>query len=161
MAIFKSEVSRKEMMMKKVLEYVKSQNWKYRMLGDENSILEMQMGLKGKMNSCRVIVAVSDNEIQAFGVAPIKASSDAYANVVEFITRANYGTKIGKFEFDYRDGEVRYQTCLVCRDSVPSLKDIELVVDAAFLMMQRYGDGLVKNMMGFGNPAADIAAIEG
>lgn len=44
---------------------------------------------------------------------------------------------------------------------VPSLGDVERCVDMGSLMFKRYGDGLVKNIMGFGNPAADIEAIEG
>lgn len=161
MAFFKTEISRKEMLMNKVVEYLKSQNWKFRSVGNDGDIVEFNMGLKGKINSCRVVVAVGEKEIQAFGFVPIKAGSDSYQDVVEFITRANYGTKIGKFEFDYRDGEVRFQTCLPCREGIPSMKDIEFVVDLPMLMLQRYGDGLVKNMMGFGSPAEDIAQIEG
>lgn len=160
MAFFRPEVSRKEMLFSKVVEYVNSQNWKYTIKGSDRDILELTMGLKGKINNCRMIVTASEKEIQAFAVAPIKASSDSYGDVVEFITRANYGLKIGKFEFDYRDGEVRFQSCLPCREGVPSLKDIEITVDVTMLMLQRYGDGLIKNMMGFGNPEQDIAQIE-
>lgn len=160
MAFFKKETSQKEMLFGKIVEYVKSQNWKYRIVGDNQDILEFNMGLKGKINSCRVVATSSDKEIQAFTFAPIKADKDAYDNVVEFITRANYGTKLGKFEFDYRDGEVRYQVCLPCREGVPSMKDVEFAVDCGMLMLQRYGDGLVKNIMGFGNPEKDIAEIE-
>ena len=67
---------------------------------------------------------------------------------------------MGKFEFDYRDGEVRYQSCLSCREGIPSLKDVEFTVDVTMLMLQRYGDGLIKNLMGFGNPEQDIREID-
>ena len=163
MALFKSEKtveSRKTMLFNKALEYVKSQSWKYSVKGPDNDIIELQMGLKGKMNSCRMVITAGETEIQAYALAPIKASPDSYANVVEFITRANYGLKIGSFEFDYRDGEVRYHTCLPSREGIPSMKDIEITVDIPMLMLQRYGDGLVKNMMGFGDPEQDIKAIE-
>ena len=40
-----------------------------------------------------------------------------------------------------------------------SPQDVERVVDMGFLMFQRFGDGLIKNLMGFGNPAEDIKAI--
>ena len=40
------------------------------------------------------------------------------------------------------------------------MKDVEFAVDCGMLMLQRYGDGLFKNIMGFGNPAKDIAEIE-
>lgn len=163
MAFFKTEkpeVSRKAMLFGKALEYVKSQNWKYSIVGSEQDIIELHMSLKGKLNSCRMVVTAGEKEIQAYAFVPIKATPDCYGNVVEFITRANYGLKIGSFEFDYRDGEVRYHTCLPCQDGTPSLKDIEISVDMPVFMLQRYGDGLVKNLMGFGNPEQDIAAIE-
>lgn len=80
--------------------------------------------------------------------------------MAEYITRANFGLKMGNFELDYRDGEIRYQSCLPCREGIPSLKDIEYAVDVTFLMMNRYGDGLAKNIMGFGDPARDVEAAE-
>ena len=37
---------------------------------------------------------------------------------------------------------------------------IEDTNDVCFLMFKMYGDGLVKNLMGFGNPEQDIAEAE-
>jgi hypothetical protein len=93
-------------------------------------------------------------------VCNIKASTDVFPQVVEYITRANYGLKIGKLEFDYSDGEVRYQTILSAKEGCPSLKDVERVIDMSFIMLDRYGNGLVKNLMGVGNPEADIREAE-
>lgn len=160
MAFFQAEVSRQALLFSKVLEYVKSQNWKYQVIGDDKNVIELQMRLKSKLNSCRVLIVAEEKVIQAYAVAPLHAQPDTYANVVEFITRANYGLKMGGFEFDYRDGEVRYQSCLTCREGIPSLKDIEFAVDVTFIMMDRYGNGLAKNIMGFGDPAKDIAEAE-
>lgn len=160
MAFFKESLSRKDLLFNKLIEYLDSQQWKYSIKGNRDFI-EFNMSLKGKISSCRMVVVASDNEIQAMAFAPIKAAEENFASVVEFITRANYGLKVGKFEFDYRDGEVRYQSCLPCREGMPSMKDVEFVVDLPMLMLQRYGDGLVKNLMGFGTPEADIRAIEG
>lgn len=160
MAFFRESLSRKDLLFNKVVEYLDSQQWKYTIKG-ERDFIEFNMGLKGKISSCRMVVLASDKEIQSMAFAPIKASTDSFGTVVEFITRANYGLKVGKFEFDYRDGEVRYQACLPCREGMPSMSDIEFVVDLPMMMLQRYGDGLVKNLMGFGTPEADIRAIEG
>ena len=49
---------------------------------------------------------------------------------------------------------------MFCPETVPSLKEVEFGVDVGYLMLQRYGDGLAKNLMGFGNPEMDIKAIE-
>ena len=160
MAFFKESLPRRDILFNKVIEYLDSQKWKYAIKGNRDFI-EFNMGLKGKISSCRMVVLVGEKEIQSIAFAPIKASQENFSDVIEFITRANYGLKVGKFEFDYRDGEVRYQACLPCREGIPSLTDIEFTVDLPMLMLQRYGDGLVKNLMGFGSPEADIRQIEG
>ena len=149
--------ARKQMHLEKTEEYLKSQNWKYAV---KNGFFEFNMGLKCKIGSCRMVVVPGENEIQSYAFCPIKASNDTFASVVEFITRANYGLKVGKFEFDYRDGEVRYQACLPSRDGIPSMREVEFIVDLPMLMLQKYGDGLTKNLMGFGDPEKDIAEIE-
>ena len=151
--------TRRDMLFNRAIQYLESQHWKYGIRGN-NDFIEFNMGLKGKINSCRMVVIAGEKEIQSMGFAPIKASAECYQDVIEFITRANYGLKVGKFEFDYRDGEVRFQAALPCREGIPSLADVEHVVDMPMLMLQRYGDGLVKNLMGFGSPEADIRQIE-
>lgn len=160
MDIFQAEGSRQALLFSKVIEYVKSQNWKYRIIGDGQNIVELHMNLKSKLNSCHVLVVAEEKCIQAFAVCPLQAQKDTFANVSEYITRANYGLKMGNFELDYRDGEIRYRSFLSCREGIPSLKDIEYCVDVTFLMMNRYGDGLAKNIMGFGDPARDVEAAE-
>ena len=43
---------------------------------------------------------------------------------------------------------------------MPDIKEVELSVDLSFLMMKRYGNGLAKALMGFGEPEKDIAEAE-
>lgn len=152
-------MNQQSMLFARVIEYLESQEWRYQ-VQEEDTRVTFNMGLKGKLASSRVIVRVSPKEIQAFAYSPLNATRENYDNVVEFLTRANYGLKIGKFEFDYSDGEIRFQTCLPCSIGIPSLKDVERVVDISFLMLQRYGDGLVKNLMGMGDPKKDIEDCE-
>lgn len=160
MAFFKGAETPQEARFNRIIEYLDSQKWKYD-IKEQGRLIEFRMGLKGKIKSCRMLCIAGEKEIQAMAFSPINAEASSYADVVEFITRANYGLKVGKFEMDYRDGEVRFQACLPCRENVPDLADVEHTVDMPMLMLQRYGDGLVKNLMGFGDPAADIQEIEG
>lgn len=153
-------MAHKDKLMQRVVEYLDSQNWHYDITGDNNHIVKFGLNITGKLKNCRMFIIVSEKDIQSIAVAPINATEDVYDDVVEFLTRANYGLKLGNFEFDYSDGEVRYQSCMVCGGGVPTLDDVERVVDIPFLMLQRYGDGLVKNLMGFGDPESDIKEIE-
>lgn len=146
-----------EALKNRACEYLDSQNWNYDV---DDNVIVFGMSINSKLNSCRVMIIISEREIQTYALAPVKASPENYADVVEFITRANFNLKLGKFEFDFGSGKVRFQTCLVCVDTVPGLKDVERAVDTSLLMLDHYGDGLIKNMMGYGNPEADIRAIE-
>ena len=149
--------ARKQMHLERIVEYVKSQNWKYSV---EGNFVKFNMSLKSKIGKAYNTVVAGETEIQCYAMCPINAKPEDYANVVEYITRANYGLKLGNFEFDYRDGEVRYHTCLRSTDGIPSLTEVEWIVDMPMLMLDKYGDGLAKNLMGFGDPEKDIAEIE-
>ena len=153
-------MNQKDVLMRSAQNYINSQNWKYSMVGKNGDVFEINMGLDCKLKKCRLLVFTSERDIQSIAVCPLNASQDSYADVVEFLTRANYGLKLGNFEFDYSDGEIRYQSILSCVEGVPNMRDVERVVDVPILMMERYGNGLVKNLMGFGNPKQDIEEIE-
>ena len=148
-----------DILMSSVQTYLDSQNWHYQVEA-EKGIFRFGMNLRSKISQCRVIVHAQDDCIQAFAVAPLNASEENRPMVAEYITRANYGLKVGKFEMDYSDGEVRYQTILVCSTGIPAQKDIERIVDLSFMMMDRYGNGLIKAIMGIGDPKADIEEAE-
>lgn len=146
-----------------LVEYVRSQGWKHRIDVDneEHCVIQLGMNVRGKLSSVRMILVASESDIQSIAVCPMNATEDVRQIVAEYVTRANYGLKVGNFELDFRDGEVRYQSCMVSLDGVPTQKNIERTVDMPILMFSRYGDGLVKSLMGFGNPEQDIREIEG
>ena len=136
---------------------------KYRQVEDSDSryVLLFDMNLnKSRLNSCRELVIATANEIQTYAVCPIRARADVMPTVAEYITRANWNLKVGGFEMDYNDGEVRYHCCLPCAGGEPDAKCVDLVVVVAFLMMERYGDGLLKALTGFGEPKLDVAMAE-
>lgn len=155
-------MTRKEMYTRKTLDFLERKDLKYQALEPDNSVLSLYMSMRScRLNTCRLLISLSDEALHSIAVCPINATPAVYDNVVEFITRANHGLKTGCFEFDYEDGEVRYRTHLHLTEGEPCDEDIEHYIIMPFIMMRRYGDGLVKNLMGFGNPEQDIAEIEG
>ena len=150
-------MAQKDILMRKTIEYLDSQGWRYSR--DDNRIT-FSLNLSSRLSRCNMVIQVIDAGIYACGTCPLNASKDVYNTVVEYITRANYGMTLGCFEFDYRDGEISFRDFLVAKEGVPSIKDIERVVDTPFLMMRKYGDGLVKSLMGFGDPERDVEDAE-
>ena len=154
-------MTRTEQMIAMISENLDDKNIHYDFKDDDHRIITFTMRLKCKLDVCQFIILTEDRGVTVYGCSPVHAKSDRYADVTEFITRANYGLRHGNFEFDHRDGEIRYKVYIPCRDNLPDSEDIDRAILVIGLMMDRYGDGLLRNMMGIGDPEEDIRAIEG
>jgi hypothetical protein len=53
-----------------------------------------------------------DQQVVIYSVCPFSAPAARRAEVMEFVTRANYGLFVGNWELDLDDGELRYRTSL-------------------------------------------------
>jgi len=140
-------------------EYLKSQNWNYD-FNEEDGLFRFGMSLENKMNNCRMVVMIGEDLFTSYAISPVSADTDTMAQVANYLTRANYGLKIGNFELDYRDGEIRYKATLFCADTIPSLEIVERVTDMPFRMMEHYGGGLLNVLFGNADPASEIAKID-
>lgn len=114
------------------------------------------MNVKNKLPKCRAFVVAYGNRIGVIAIFPLNTTKYVFNTVVEYITRANYGLKCGGFEFGYSDGESLYRTFLSAREVLPNIQDVEHIVDLSFFMMQQYEDGLIKSLMGVGEPSHGI-----
>ncbi|HET7066922.1 MAG TPA: YbjN domain-containing protein [Nocardioides sp.] len=85
--------------------------WNYEIVGD-GALLRMRF--TGEHGSWRVFVGVDDDD----GVVSVDSVLDQFApdnrrsEVVELLTRANWNKRIGGFQFDYSDGEIRYHSAI-------------------------------------------------
>ena len=148
-----------EKLARQVDAYLKSQDWKFE-FDQEDGIFRFGMNLECRMRSCRLIIVIGQNLFTAYAISPISADNDSMLAAMNYLTRANYGLRLGNFEMDQRDGEIRYKSCIFCGDDVPSLPIVERTVDVSFQMMQNYGDGLLNVIFAGADPAQEIAKIE-
>jgi hypothetical protein len=80
--------------------------------------------------------------------------------VAEFITRANYGLRIGNFELDFRDGEVRYKSSLDFEGETLTPGLVKFAIYPAVQTMDRYLPGLMGVIYGHKPRAEAIAEVE-
>jgi hypothetical protein len=95
-----------------------------------------------------------------YAVAPVKVPVESRAAVAEFVTRANYGMRIGNFEMDYSDGEVRYKSSLDFEGEALTANWIRNAIHPAVQTMDRYLNGLMAVVYCGKAPADAIADIE-
>ena len=138
-----------------VRDYLDENDWNYEYMDMKNAILT-GVNLKCKLQSTRMYFVFNDNGFTLYANISMKADEATRVMAMEFITRANYGTRIGNFELDMNDGEIRYKVYLSTRDEDRLSKEqIEEAIYVAVSMLNRYGDGLVKVLMGFANSAKE------
>ena len=121
-----------------------------------------RMGYSGSNGTftCIAQIRMDLEQFLFYAMAPVKTPEERRHAVAEFITRANYGLRIGNFEMDYSDGEVRYKSSLDFEDAFLTTNLIRNAIYPAVRTLDRYLGGLLKVIYGESDPAELIAEIE-
>ncbi len=103
-----------------------------------------------------------DDEIVLYvSRCPVFVPEERRQAAMEFLTRANFGLRIGHFEFDLDDGEVRYKTSIDVEGDELSPALVKRMLRPNLMTMDRYLPGLLRVVYGATTAAEEIAAIEG
>ncbi len=94
-------------------------------------------------------------------MCPVKAPEEKRLAVAEFIARANYGLRIGNFELDFSDGEVRYKSSLDFEGVLLEPQLIRNAIYPAAQTMNHYLPGLMGIIYANKTPEEAVAEIEG
>jgi hypothetical protein len=143
-----------------VLKFFSDDEWYFMQL-DNQPIL--QVSYQGKNGKWTCYAQTNEEQFLFFfySVCPINIPEEKRLAVAEFVTRANYGLKLGNFEMDYSDGEVRYKTSLDVENDRLSPALISNLVYANIWTMDRYLPGLLSVVYGDVAPAESIEKLEG
>jgi hypothetical protein len=91
--------------------FLKVDGWSPQVLENRYTYKIEFNGKNGKGSAYAQIVVELDQFV-FYILTPVKVSQELRQTVAEYITRVNYGLRIGNFEMDYEDGEVRYKSCI-------------------------------------------------
>lgn len=121
-----------------------------------------RVGFSGKNGdfACYAQIRINLEQFLFYAMVPVKASDDKRGAVAEFIARANYGLRIGNFEMDFTDGEIRYKSSLDFegQELTPGL--IKNAIYPAVNTCDRYLPGLMQIIYAEIDPEQAIAEIE-
>lgn len=138
-----------ERLISAVQDYLDEQEYRYE-YEDDNQVFRLSMSLKSKISNCRIIIRPKEDGINFTYILANSADDDASKQAIaEFITRANYGLMIGNFQMDYTDGEIGYKNFMYTGEDIPSGHDIDKNFVVPLLMLERYGDGILKTLLGY------------
>jgi len=145
---------------KTLTAFLESDGWYPQQLDDKTVHRVYFAGENGELR-CYAQIRVDLEQFLFYVIAPVKAPEEVRATVVEYITRANYGLRIGNFEMDYNDGEVRYKSSLDFEGETLTQILIKNTIYPAVQTMDLYMPGLLGVMYGNKTPAEAIQETEG
>ncbi|MHB8865621.1 MAG: YbjN domain-containing protein [Pirellulaceae bacterium] len=115
-----------------------------------------------EVGTCRVIAAVDAESglFQVFGYSPICVPEGARRLIAETITRANYGLRIGKFEMDCEEGELRFQVAHILTDDRLDDDVIGRLMGTTVAMLDMYLPAVLSVIFGNETPQDAIRCAE-
>lgn len=140
--------------------YLDEDEWFPRRIEGKYAYSMSYTGKNGDLR-CYAIVRVDLEEFLFYAVAPVKVPEEVRPAVAEYLTRANYGLRIGNFEMDYSDGEVRYKSSIDFEGQALTADLIRNAIYPAVHTMDRYLTGLLRVSFGGATPLEAIEEVEG
>jgi hypothetical protein len=143
----------------KLVHHLDEHDLRYRANSDAGSITA---DFQGEVGTYRFIASIDeDGELfQVFCCSPVLVPEGARPSVAEAITRANYGLRLGKFEMDCDDGELRFQIGHVLSDGVLDDRIIARSIGTAMGMLDRYLPAFLSVIYGNEPPKDAIGHVE-
>ncbi len=142
-----------------IVGYFEQDGWEFRRLPGHQAV---EMGAAGEHGNYRLIAVVErDHPIVRFlTFVEGKVPEPRRKEVMEFLTRANYGLLLGNFEFDVNDGEVRFKCSADLEEADLTHAQFENLLLIGLSVMDRYFPGLQRVIQGTSDAAAAIAEAE-
>ncbi len=96
--------------------------------------------LRGEVGTYRIVAKV-ETEVdlfQVFGYSPLRVPEGCRPAIAEAVARANYGLRLGKFELDLDDGELRFQMAQILTFDTVGEDAIDRMIGTAINMLDIY-----------------------
>lgn len=137
---------------------LKKLEWQFHDLGNAT----LRIDINGATANWILLVKCVDEYQQfvAYSVCGNKPPVAKYSAMQEFLTRANFGLKLGNFEFDLQDGEIRFKTSIQFAGDIQPEAMIEQCLLINVMTVDRYLPGILQVIFTDIDPQAAIAQIE-
>ena len=145
-----------------VEDFFKQDEAKYQPFNERN-VASAIYSVRAKIGKATAFFHAYKDKLIVKLMLPIKAEEADRVNVGEYLHRANYGLMIGNFDFDFSDGEISYRVPIFCgKDNFvpPTYEQIDFAVLIGLAMISKYGDGLLKVILGVALPEEAVDAAE-
>ncbi len=143
-----------------VVQFLKEDNWHFQE-DEEKSIISMKFSGEHGTWTCVAQALEKHQELLFYSILDTKVPPDKRQAVSEYLTRANYGLRLGNFEMDFSDGEVRYKTSIDVEGGQLTPSMSKVMAYANLQTMDKYFPGIMEVIYTKHPPEEVIHAVEG
>ena len=143
--------------------YIKEAELRMVSFNEELGSFSFNMHLSGLFSSINIVIYAGEDDFSTIAACPLRPDAndrELMVRMAEFVCRANFGLKNGRFEFDFNDGELRYKCYVPCGDRVPDQEIIRQAVCIPALMLRRYSPGIIGVLYKGKDPAEMVRECE-
>jgi len=142
-----------------IKSFFEKNKWKYD-YNEKDNVFISGIDMGNIIGNVRMLIVLREGSYNVYMVLNSKIEEQYFSPVAEFLHRANYGLNNGNFEIDYADGEIRYKSYVSFIDGDVSEEIVAESIIVGAAMIDIYGKGLMKLMLGDGTPEECIAFCE-
>lgn len=127
-----------------VKKFLVDDNWNFS-FDEARGIFKFGLRIKGRLHNLMYLIDIKREEAIVYAVCPISADEEdnkMMMEMAEFLHWANWGLKNGCFEFDFKDGEIRFKSYIDCAGTLPSIEIINNSILCSAAMFEKYGVGI-------------------
>ena len=143
-----------------MLDFFREDDWKFYQLSDQ-TILRLDVSGRNGEWLCYANADEEGEYFSFYSTCPVKVPESKRVVMSELLTRINYGLRLGNFELDFSDGEIRYKTSIRVKDDRVTTALIKHLVYANVGMMDEYLPSIMALLYGNLSPQDAIAKVEG
>ncbi|MBM76514.1 MAG: hypothetical protein CMK59_13995 [Proteobacteria bacterium] len=107
----------------------------------------------------RIALMVQDQKIIAYTFHPLVVVKPSLTTAMEFVTRANFGLPLGKFELDIDTGDLRFSSGRE-QEKVFSIAEIANLIDNSLGLICHYHTPLIESLFNQVPPSEAISKSE-
>ena len=154
----KETEAKKEQARKKIIAFMEANDWNYD-YDEKSGVIMSGISLKGYASSLRYCILIKDKIVLNYTILPFNVKKHV-KRVVEYLCRINMHLVYGNFEFDYRDGEIRFKLDTSLASILADEYNIGLLIYKPAFTVDSCIKGLVQVMTGMMKPEAAIDLAE-
>ena len=142
-----------------VKKFMEDDDWPYQQLEDD-PILRTGFSSDAGQWTCYAHIREEQAQVMFYSVFPFTIPEEKRMAIAEYITRANYGLRLGNFEMDLNDGDLRYKTSIDVEGAELPPALVRSLLYANVMTMSTYFPGFMNVLYNDVSPAEAIAKVE-